>query len=684
MRRRRTHLPRARSDTAGRAGSPPPLSGAPRGYYLGEKILPLQSTPAFTERGGLTEPGSLFETITSTEVLAKAWSTLLAKDARDGQLQRETQAIAANLDRYLADLSTELRTGTYIPNPLTRIPIPKKTPGERRILHVPTIRDRLVERAVVDVIAQPLDRVQSPCSFAYRIGLGVDDAVDHLATLRDHGNHHVLRTDIDDFFPHVLIDDALEAMGDVLECRRTRDLIRLIASPRRAHHEPRARSRGVAQGSCLSPLLANLSFTSVDLTIGDAGYGYVRFADDIVLCGPTRSDVIEAFDTIRVLAAALGFPLNEDKTMVTTFDEGFSYLGVDFSATLPQVDPHHDVDKHAHPDKVVYVGQDGARVRVSRERLIVDGPTGLPHVSIPRRAVNRIVLTGTVGLSAGARSWALYNDIDVVFLSRHGNYLGQLSGPRSTTSARRLLAQAELAENDHARLPLAQAIIRAKIRHQLNVIHRAGRRDRAVDITTTCGLLRTLLADTGHAGTIDELMGIEGAASTQYFSCLAALVPDDVTFPRRSRRPPKDLANAALSYAYAILLSECTGALIAAGLEPSLGVLHASTDKRPSLSLDLMEEFRPLLVDRTVVSLLRSHRLRPEHATASEDGEGIWLNREGKKALVDGYEATLQRRVKGALPGFSGTWRRHIHHAAQLLGRAITEPDYEWTGVSWR
>ena len=125
-------------------------------------------------------------------------------------------------------------------------------------------------------------------------------------------------------------------------------------------------------------------------------------------------------------------------------------------------------------------------------------------------------------------------------------------------------------------------------------------------------------------------------------------------------------------------------ALFAAGLEPSLGVLHASTDKRPSLSLDLMEEFRPLLVDRTVVSLLRSHRLRPEHASPSDDGKGVWLNREGKKALVDGYEATLQRRVKGALPGFSGTWRRHIHHSAQLLGRAIMERDYEWMGVSWR
>ena len=82
-------------------------------------------------------------------------------------------------------------------------------------------------------------------------------------------------------------------------------------------------------------------------------------------------------------------------------------------------------------------------------------------------------------------------------------------------------------------------------------------------------------------------MGLEGAASTAYFGCLSGLVPPDVAFYGRSRRPPKDLANAALSYAYAILLAECTGALLAAGLEPSLRVLHASTDKRPSLSLDL-------------------------------------------------------------------------------------------------
>ena len=82
-------------------------------------------------------------------------------------------------------------------------------------------------------------------------------------------------------------------------------------------------------------------------------------------------------------------------------------------------------------------------------------------------------------------------------------------------------------------------------------------------------------------------MGLEGAASTAYFGCLSGLVPPEVAFDGRSRRPPKDLANAAISYAYAILLAERTGALLAAGLEPSLGVLRASTNKRPRLSLDL-------------------------------------------------------------------------------------------------
>ena len=160
--------------------------------------------------------------------------------------------------------------------------------------------------------------------------------------------------------------------------------------------------------------------------------------------------------------------------------------------------------------------------------------------------------------------------------------------------------------------------------------------------------------------------------------------PSDVTFDGRSRRSPRDLPNAAPSYGYAILLSACVGALHAAGLEPSLGIAHAPTDKRPSLALDIMEQFRPLLVDQTVMALLRTRKLRPKHGVVEVEGGGVWLGSDGKKILVDAYEAACRRSVTGALPGYSGSWRRHIAHSAQMLARAIAEPDYQWSGVAWR
>ena len=535
--------------------------------YLGQSLYPLRAAfadPAEATAPPATAAATPFERLSSIEGLAGAWQMVLVRDARDGLLQRQTRLIAGDLDRFLAELSASLREGTYLPAPLLRADIPKRTPGQTRVLHIPTIRDRVVERAVVNTIAHDADRIMSPCSFAYRTGIGADDAVHHLATLRDDGYRHVLRTDVEDYFPNLDVEDALTVLAPVVGCPRTIDLIRLIARPRRARGERRTRSRGIAQGSCLSPLLANLVLNDADHALNDAGYGYARFADDIVVCAPARDDLLAARELLDSLVAAHGLNLNEEKTAMTTFDEGFCFLGVDFSRTRPAVDPHHDIKGAPNPDEVVYVGRDGACVHVSKGRLIVSGADELPLVSIPRRAVSRIVLTGAVGLSAGARSWALRNDVDVIFLSRHGGYLGQLSAPRDTANARRLLTQAAFAADD--------------------------------------------------AASTDELMGLEGAASNAYFDCLSRLVPEDVAFHGRSRRPPKDLANAAFS----------------------------------------------------------------------GDGEGVWLDKDGKKALVDGYEATLQRQVKGALPGFAGTWRRHIHHQAQLLGRAIVEPDYRWSGASWR
>ena len=266
----------------------------------------------------------------------------------------------------------------------------------------------------------------------------------------------------------------------------------------------------------------------------------------------------------------------------------------------------------------------------------------------PTGQADRILYVGR----DGARSWAMRGGVDVVCLSRRGSYQASLIG--------------------------------AKIRGQIHVLTRIARRDETVHVADTTAHMHAWRRSLAGARTLDEVMGIEGACSNAYFDALSACVPADVTFDGRSRRPPRDLPNAALSYGYAILLSECIGALHAAGLEPSLGIAHAPTDKRSSLALDLMEQFRPLLVDQTVMALLRTRKLRPEHGVVETEVGGVWLGADGKKILVDAYEAACQRSVTGALPGYSGSWRRHITHSAQMLARAIAEPDYQWSRVAWR
>jgi len=398
----------------------------------------------------------------------------------------------------------------------------------------------------------------------------------------------------------------------------------------------------------------------------------------LMLAAPNDQRLAEAIDAVAAAAINAGARVTDLTTQYIDEEKALASVGIDPWITWPSDEPA------GQADRILYVGRDGAHIHIKAGRVIVDAPGSLPSTSAPKNSVTRIVLSGNVGLSAGARSWAMRSGVDVVCLSRRGSYQGTLIGANRGAHASRLLAQVALTGDHERRVRLADSLIGAKIRGQIHVLTRIARRDQAVHVADTTAHMHAWRRSLAGARTLDEIMGIEGACSNAYFDALAACVPADVTFDGRSRRPPRDLPNAALSYGYAILLSECVGALHAAGLEPSLGIAHAPTDKRPSLALDLMEQFRPLLVDQTVMALLRTRKLRPEHGVVEHEVGGVWLGADGKKILVDAYEAACQRSVTGALPGYSGSWRRHITHSAQMLARAIAEPDYQWSGVAWR
>ena len=233
-------------------------------------------------------------------------------------------------------------------------------------------------------------------------------------------------------------------------------------------------------------------------------------------------------------------------------------------------------------------------------------------------------------------------------------------------------------------MPFARAVVEAKVRKQIVLLQRFARRDNAEGVMAAAGQMDGLLAMLGDCGTRDEAMGIEGAAARQYFAALEQILPEEMRFTGRSRQPPEDIINAALSYGYAIILGETVSALCAAGLDPAIGFLHAEQDRRPSLALDLMEEFRPLIVDQVVIAAARKTELRPEHGHREEAGHGVLLTKAGREILVAAYERRMLQHTRGALPGLSGSLRRHLYRQAERLAALVHDPDASWTGLSWR
>lgn len=609
--------------------------------------------------------------------LCAIWRRLEAEDAADGMLSYGTRRFAQNASEELETLAQQLADHSWRPAMLTPFVLPDK---KRRQLHIPGVADRIVARAILQRVTPVIDPVLGAASYAYRPGLGVPDAVQAVVLMRDSGYGWALRADVSDCFPNIDKEIALTEFKLFVRDEYVIELVDALLHRRTAASGGAHEIPGLPQGCPLSPLLCNLVLRHLDEELQRRGFPVVRYADDFVVGATSEREAGRARRLAEAKLKEIGMQLGEKKTLVRSYEEGFTFLGEDFGTRYPPVIPEHRVREPK--DKVVYAAVQGGRVRVKSGRLTVQDKKDEVKIDVPTGQVGRIVLFGSVGLSVGARSWAMGTDVDVVFASRSGNYLGSLHSASQPFRPARLDAQLALRDTPKG-LELARAFIRAKINNQRTVLLRFNRSEASDDVAAaidTIQALRPMLAD---ATSPSEIMGIEGAAAAQYFKALGLLAPDELRFTGRSRRPPRDVFNAALSYLYTILLGECVTALHASGLDPGIGLLHSRQGSRPSLALDLLEEFRPLIVDQAVMQAARQGRFGPQHAR-KENTDGVLLTKAGKEALLTAYEQRLNRFVKGALPDYAGSYRRHIYRQAMRLMVSIMNPDAEWTGLSWR
>ncbi len=623
--------------------------------------------------------GRLAERAFSEEGLRRAWSEV--STARDPDEPRPSlRRFEEHLDDEIGRLVADLAWGAYEPRDLIEVIIQES--DRQRALQVPPVRDRVVERAVLEVLTPVVDPELGPASYAYRPGLGVLDAVQAVVALREEGLGWVARADVDECFPTTPVPLARRLLGALVDDEELLAVVDVLLRRQCQDRRGRRRAvRGLAQGSAISPLLANLVLAGVDGRVLEVGFPLVRYADDMAVGAASREEAWEAVRAVSHAVEEVGMALGADNTAVMSFEEGFSFLGEDFGPRYPPSTPEARV---VEPErKVLYAGLQGGRIRTAEGRVVVESKDDAEVLDLPSTQVGRIVCFGAVGVSAGVRSWAMSSGVDVVFASRRGGYLGSMVSGESAARADRIRRQVQI-EGTPQGLAIAARVIEAKVRKQVVVLQRFGRRSNAGETAEAITQMRHALAMVPEATTREELMGLEGAAAAAYFPAFGALLPADLAFVTRSRRPPMDVANAALSFLYTILLGECTTALVSAGLEPAIGVLHSDHESRPSLALDLMEEFRPLIVDQVVMTCARQGALKASHGRVEQGRAGVLLTQAGREAVLDAYERRMLTQTRGALPDFAGTLRRHLYRQAQRLQGAIVDPGREWTGLTWR
>ena len=309
-----------------------------------------------------------------------------------------------------------------------------------------------------------------------------------------------------------------------------------------------------------------------------------------------------------------------------------------------------------------WVHKDGANVVVKVERQ--------ERGRVPLHLLGSVICFGQVGVSPELMYACAEEGVSITFLGFSGRFLARVEGP---TSGNVLLRRAQHATSLADPLPIARAMVAAKITGQRGVLRRHIRDHGDADgvLAETEPRLTRAARLALEATDGDALRGYEGEAANAYLGVFGRLIRvSDIVFHGRSRRPPKDPVNAVLSFLYVLLAADCRSALETVGLDPQMGFLHGDRPGRPSLALDLMEEFRAPLADRTCLSLFNRKQLRPRSFRYEETG-AVLLNDEARKTVLAAWQARKRVTMRHAFVDENLPLGLFPYVQAQLLARHL-------------
>lgn len=329
----------------------------------------------------------------------------------------------------------------------------------------------------------------------------------------------------------------------------------------------------------------------------------------------------------------------------------------------------------------LFIQTQGSYLNLDHETVKVQ-VEGNNRAQIPLHHLEGISVFGNVMFSPFLIHKCAREGKQITWFSESGRFQARTQGPIHGNVLLRK-AQYEALQNEEKTVLIAQQFVFGKIANARAVLQRYRRDYPETPLEAPIQAAADSVKQLERVVSLEVLRGIEGNAAADYFSVFPLLIREkQFTFTDRNRRPPRDAVNALLSFIYALLTTDCAGALEGIGLDPQVGFLHALRPGRPALALDLMEEFRSWFADRLALSLINRKQL-DSGCFDERVGGAVLLNEKGRKEVINAYQKRKQEKIQH--PMFEAPLPIGIlfHVQARLLARHLRGdleyyPPFRW------
>ncbi|MEO0827713.1 MAG: CRISPR-associated endonuclease Cas1 [Cyanobacteria bacterium J06642_9] len=651
-----------------------------------------------------------------TEQLATAWH-LVQRGSRAAGVDGMTVDLFTGIAReQIRQLYQQMRRERYVASPAKGFYLAKQS-GGRRLIGISTVRDRIVQRYLLQSIYPKLESAFSEATFAYRPGLSIYAAVDRVMERYRHQPAWVVKADIQQFFDRLSWPLLLHQLDQLdLSAAWVQWIEQQLKAGIVLNGQFCRLSQGVLQGSILSGALANLYLNDFDRRCLEADIALVRYGDDCVAVCQSYLEATRSLSLMQDWVEALCLSLHPEKTQIIPPGEAFVFLGHRFHngdveapqrqkaegkgqkkaplqfgppkacsivKTPKQIAAQSSDEYWREGMTTLYVTDQGAYLRVKHQQFQVFLASDL-RCSVPASRINHVVLFGCCNVSHGAVRLALQRRIPLLYLSNKGRYFGRL---QTTGQARLdyLIQQVHKAQDPEFVRTQASSIIVGKLHNSRILLLRLNRRRKTEKATQAIATLADLIQTVPAAESVESMLGYEGTGANLYFQAYASLLKGKFEFEKRTRRPPTDPVNSLLSLGYTLLSQNVHAMVEGVGLHTHFGNLHTPQNNRPSLVCDLVEEFRAIAVDSLVAYLINSKIFNPEDFTPADERGGVYLHADAMKRFLKHWEEKLQQSVTHPHTGYKVSYRRCLElqvweYVACLMGEQPVYRPMTWGG----